>query len=362
MNSLPLDFVYRKMDIASLPTKMLYVGAAGFEDRAFCFLSGASESHRVFDSCIALEYRPYNNSNRKSEFNETASVAFSNLEWGIYDRFDPEAFAKTLDHICALSRSFSRLVVDISAMSKMLVVVLLQGLRDLSIPLSVIYAPARVYHPLKADYEKRRLDFPDAYPDFLTTDVYTVVTTRKLSSIAMQGAPLAMTAYPNFNHLELLALVNEMSPNHLVLIEGVPFENENAWKLEAIREINRDVQKSLAPIRYTVDPLDLASNVEILERIYTNVRDTHKIVLAPTGGKLQALATFFLKNMHPDIHVVCPVVSGFAREYTEGWRDPIQIDFSNFREWVGSLDRHRTRSLAQMEEIIRKLGQSSDAR
>ena len=83
------------------------------------------------------------------------------------------------------------------------------------------------------------------------------------------------------------------------------------------------------------------------------VNFTHKIALSPTGGKLQAVATFCLKIMHPDIHIIYPVVRQFAQDYTEGYLSHSEIYLPNFKEYTAILDQYRKRGLSDIEQIIK---------
>ena len=346
-------------EINAFPHEILYIGVAGFEDRALGFLKSALDQGKKFQSCVAIEYQPFDPSNRKAEFADSATRVFGDIQCRTYNRFSPEDFTQSLHEIMDLSRSVSRVVVDVSAMSKMLVVVLLHGLRELNLPLSIIYAPAEIYHPPKDDYEKAKAKLSDASPYFLTTDVYKVVTTTTLSSIAMQGAPLVMIAFPNFNHLEIAALLNETNAQKLFLVESVARPKQDAWRLDAIRWINRGLKTYVTPTCYQTDASDLNANIELLESIYNDWHLTHKIALSPTGGKLQAVTTFCLKNMHPDIHIVYPVVRKFAKDYTEGCLAHSEISFQNFRDYVTKLDQYRKRRLSEIKQIIERAGQKA---
>lgn len=348
--------------IETLPEDILYIGVAGFEDRSLGFLKEATKSGKKFGSCIAIDYRPFDSRNRKAEFADYAATVFGSVLWKIYDRGCPENFTHTLQDIVGLSGSVSRIVVDVSAMSKMLVVVLLHGLKTMDLPLSIIYAPARIYHPLREKYEKVKSTYSDAFPYFLTTDVYKVVTTTELSSIAMQGAPLVIVAFPNFNHLEIAALLNETNAQKLFLIESIRDPHHNPWRLDAIRWINRGLKAYATPICYETDASDINANIAILDKIYNEFHLTHKIALSPTGGKLQAIATFCLKNMHPDIHIVYPVVREFEQDYTEGYLTHSEIFFPSFRVFADKLNRHRMIGLFEIREILKSIRQKDLAR
>lgn len=291
--------------------------------------------------------------NRRSEFADFAEKVFHSIDWKTYDRPFPEKFTQALHEIAENSRFVSRVVVDISAMSKMLIIILLNGLKNLDCQLSIIYSPAEVYHPLREIYEKKAKSESDAFPYFLTSDVYKVVSTSELSSIAMQGAPLIMIAFPNFNYREIAALLNETNAQKLFLIESVRDLKENAWRLNAIRWINRSLKTYVTTAHETVDASDINANIRILDNIYDKCHLTHKIALSPTGGKLQAVASFCLKIMHPDIHILYPVVREFAEDYTEGYLPHLEIFFGSFRDYILILDQHRRSGLSEIDQILK---------
>jgi hypothetical protein len=344
----------KPVKVDELPSSTFYIGAAGFEDRALALLNIFEKSKRRFQHCEAIEYEPYNPRNRRSAFDQKAGDLFESVSWETYHRFQPEAFADALRRTRERSLMSSQVLLDVSAMSKMLIVVMLEGLRSLDCPLSIVYSAAEIYHPTKSEYEKRTLVPPEP-PIFVTTDVFRVVTTHALSSIAMQGAPILMIAFPNFNYLELMALLNEINPHQLILIENSTTSIEDNWKLEAIRKINRGVETYLEPKRFLTDPLNLEANLSILDEIYNEYCYTHKVALAPTGGKLQAVAAFFFKVMHPDIHIVYPAVRDFAKDYTDRYLDPSQVYFPSFQKFVAQLDKHRIENLLEIGRSMKNL-------
>jgi hypothetical protein len=143
------------------------------------------------------------------------------------------------------------------------------------------------------------------------------------------------------------------------LLESAPLSEQDAWRLDAVEWINRGLTTYVTPAWHRIDALDINANIEILERIYDDWHLTHKIALSPTGGKLQAVATFCLKNMHPDIHIAYPVVREFAKDYTEGCLLHSEISFSNFRDYVTKLDQYRKRTLSEIKELVERLARES---
>jgi hypothetical protein len=332
-----------------------YIGAAGFEGRALSVLDEAALTPKRFEYAIGVQYRPFDERNMVQEFTAKAKnldVPERELKWVTYDRYAPQEFLTASGEIQTIANNVSSLVIDISAMSKFLIVTLLQSLRNVKCRVEITYTEADVYHPTKDVFEWHKQLPHEKAPEFLTTDIYKIVTTTSLSSSSMQGYPLLMIAFPTFNYRELLALLNEMTPQHLIILEGKPHENHNAWRLDAIRWINGKSEDSALDKR-TVSTFDYSETIAALEEIYQRFHHSHKLIVSPTGSKLQTFGVFLFKQMHPDIQLIYPVTRRFASEYTSGCSAIWQISIPCLPDLVQQLDAYRKWSLHTLREAIR---------
>lgn len=242
-------------------------------------------------------------------------------------------------------------------MSKFLIVVLLDILKDFKGNVIVIYSEAEIYHPTPEEYKSKKKEMPDITPTFLTKDIYKIALTTSLSSIAMQNSPLLMIAFPTFNDKELMALLNELTPQYLIEFEGIPHEESNRWRLEAVRWINRKIDKDFILnideiIHKGLSTFDYIGTVAALDEIYRKFKYTHKCVIAPTGSKLQSVGVFIFKQLHPEVQVVYPVTKEFAEEYTDGCRNIWSITFLKFHNFIKNLETHRKAKLISLKEAI----------
>ena len=352
------------INLCKVSTPLTYIGAVGFEDRALTILNMALQLERRFEQVISVEYRPIDEQNRKAEFQkkiDQLNIPGENVEWVVYDRYKPEEFLKYLDIIKKKIASAPNVIVDISAMSRLLIIVLLHALRNLDINLNIVYAEAEVYHPTPEDFETQKEKIEketETLPIFLTGDVYNIVTTTSLSTTAMQGYPLMMAAFPTFNHRELTALVNEMIPQHLILLEGKPHEHHNDWRIEAIRWLNRkNIERlvngeTLPEKERIISTFDYKETIRILDKIYQSYKYARKIVVVPTGSKLQTFGVFLFKQMHPDIQIIYPVTKKFTDLYTVGCKAVWQIAIKNFSDFIAQLDGYRKKGLVQLNQAI----------
>lgn len=348
-----------KLDINKVETNATFIGSAGFEDRSFSFLKTIVNSDKKIETVIGIEYRPFNPRNRREEFETLGSKAAlrNDVEWLIYDRFDPEKFYHDFKQKKKLINETANVIIDISGMSKFLIVVLLDIFKDFNGNAIVIYSEAETYYPKLEEFESKKSEMLEITPSFLTKDLYNIALTTSLSSIAMQNFPLLMIAFPTFNYKELIALLNELTPQYLIEFEGVPHKEDNRWRLEAVRWINSNIDKDFILkideiIHEELSTFDYVGTVTALDKICMKYRYTHKCVIAPTGSKLQTLGVFIFKQLHPEVQVVYPVTEEFAEEYTEGCRNIWVINFLKFHNFIKNLEQHRRAKLISLKEAI----------
>jgi hypothetical protein len=361
MNELVISSFFPKIepfDISIIPKDSIYIGTAGFEDRCFAFLKECSKNDLKFHKVVGIKYEPFDEKNKVDEF-EKIAIKLSNksrLEWVTYNRHNPEEFSNSIEKLKKLISLAENIVIDISGMSKFLIVTLLYGLRDYPGNIYIIYCEAKIYFPQKEEYESIKEKPPEETPSFLTTNVYKIVTTTELSSISMQGYPLLIIAFPTFNYKEMYALLNEITPQYLFKIEGIPREKHNQWRLEAIRWINKKIYSDFVP-KIRIDEkesstFDYIRTIEVLNDIYAQYKYTHKCIIAPTGSKLQTLGVLFFKQMYPEIQLVYPVTAKFSKEYTQGCMNIWYIEFKNFSEFMKKLENFRKDGLKQLEYVL----------
>lgn len=348
------------LDTLEVPKSSIYIGVAGFEDRCFSFLEKCIEDNVKFHKIIGIKYEPFDKKNRVEYFKELAanSTKEETVELIVYNRYNPEDFSSSIQNIRKAIISTENIFIDLSGMSKFLIVVLLYGLREYSGNIHIIYCEAEVYYPSPEDYEAKKENHPDETPhSFLTTNVYKIITTTELSSISMQGYPLLIIAFPTFNYNEMYALLNEITPQYLVLIEGNPREERNQWRLKAIRDINSKIDRDFTPTikgisTKVVSTFDYIETIDILNNIYSEYKYTHKCIIAPTGSKLQTLGVLFFKQMYPEIQLVYPVTTEFLKEYTKGCLNIYHIEFKNFSKIMIEIGNFRKAGLKQIESML----------
>lgn len=333
-----------KLSLENIPTNVTFIGAAGFEDRCFSFIDEISGNNIKFNNILGIEYEPYNPRNRTKEFKaKIEKLKLNKIFWLIYHRYNPVQFYHSFNEIKNEVCSSQNIIIDISGMSKFLIIILLNILEDYEGNIHIIYSEANIYHPTLEEFEKEKKILPETTPTFLTKDIYSIITTSSLSSISMPGNPLLAIAFPTFNHKELGAILNEIMPQYLIEIEGIPHLEKNNWRVDAVKWINQKIERlNIKQIRHEkVSTFDYISLIKILDEIYQEFKYTHKCVIAPTGSKFQTIGVFLFKQLHPEIQIIYPIVKDFAEEFSEGYVNIWHLEFSNFNNFIRKLSEHR---------------------
>jgi hypothetical protein len=326
--------IIKPLDDLKLPLSINYIGCAGFEDRATSSLDYMKMNNININKAICIKYKPFNRKNRVKILKNKVENLGGKIKWCFYNRYDPENFEQILPTLLNWNE-IDNIVVDISGMSKMLIMILLHNLKMIyKNILYVLYSEAEIYHPTLQEYNKEmKNSIPKmSIPIFLTSEIYKIITTPSLSSVSMQGYPILLITYPTFNYLELITLHIEISPQKMILIEGEPLNTKDKWRLNAIKEINKTFIDSsdVNSESCVLTTFDHIPNLQYLQELYKKYRYTHKILLSPTGSKLQTIACHIFKQLYPEIQIVYPVTKAFIGEYSEGCRRLWGLDLSSF--------------------------------
>ncbi len=282
---------------------------------------------------LLLDYRPYNRKNRLSAIRSglaAAGVEVNDDDIVTYDRFSPGDFESRLV-TRLLFHNARRLVVNISTMSKLAIILVLQVCCRLQLETRVVYIEADSYGPSKEEFETARERNEIHRPTLqVFSGVHGVVRANSLSSIAMQGQPTAALVFMSFNDALTQVLLNTVYPGRLFLINGRPpvhdwREAATAWIHDQVRrEWEEDnpvgvLEDCGVPLPTRVaSTLDYRESVGVLLELYWQLSAAHRVLLAPSGSKMQAVGCFLVKALHPDIHVEYPSPEGFAPTYSSG--------------------------------------------
>lgn len=342
---LRIDRKLDKLDKPSLlPTDTVPVSkdetlivCAGFEDRAIKAFDSAIESGRIGFSLVIIEYLPEVRENKIDEIINKCNkcgISFSRL---IYNRQDPSGIGNKL--LSILKQDYSRIYVDISGMFRLLIVQILSALGqppfDFS-KISLLYTVALEYPPREKEVDDAiiKMEENSFYSAmFLSSGIFELTVVPELSSVSLEGQSIRVVAFPSFNPNQLAALRTEVQASFFTLIHGIPPLKENAWRPQKIKVLNR-TEEITNREDIEVSTLEYQETLTALLDIYDKYGVMERIIIAPTGSKMQAVAVGIFRAFMDDIQIVYPTPRLFPepKEYTKGSRQLYLLHLDSFSE------------------------------
>lgn len=328
----------------------IFIHSPGFEDRTLAFKNIIKFGTGV--NAILFDYRPFNPKNKLEEVRyilESFNVAINEKDIIEYNRFNPDNFEFRLkDRLISLGAR--RVVIDISTMSKLQIMLVLNTCKDIDLIVQILYSEAQNYRPTKEEFEEsKKLDKVHQPSLQIISGVYGVVRVKSLASVSMQGQPTAAILFMSFNDILTQVLLNSVYPGRLLLINGRPpvhswREEATAWIHDRVRRewhidnpVSWNEKHSIQMPQRVVSTLYYAETVQLLLKLYWELSFDHRILLAPSGSKMQTVGCFIAKALHPDIHIEYSAPEGFSRGYSSDIGPCWAIDFGRISNLLSQI-------------------------
>ncbi|MFC7142598.1 hypothetical protein ACFQMA_22535 [Halosimplex aquaticum] len=171
-----------KFDNVEIDSPTSIVAVAGFEDRARAVFEEFTtrRDKELIRSGAGIRYQPFNNRNDVEALDSgMASLGLSDDSTYslVFDRYDPDSFEPIFENFLD-SVSEDHVLLDISGMSKLLIMIALNVLADKDYSVTIFYAEAEEYTPTKEEYTTtlQSREDSDRTPAFLTDGIYDIGT------------------------------------------------------------------------------------------------------------------------------------------------------------------------------------------
>lgn len=328
------------------------IGAYGSEPRTLGWLDFQKEQGPILTDAYMIKYSPPKGKNRISDIQKAlVHIGVTTPIEIKYNTISPHDIENKLSK--NLSQNFSKvdeIVIDISSMTKLLILVSLCALTEFKGTIRIVYSEAKQYVPTKEEYDKSKEDMKKIVP-FPSYGVESIIRTKCLSSIRMQGQPVIMIAFTSFNEQLVRHMLGTISPHRLLFINGRPPCTDYEWREYATQEIHKKLieensndnptnkQGCLTRVTST---LMYNESIETIDNIYKQFGAYERIICAATGSKMQTVGLFFSKVMHPDIHIEYPTPDSY---YVKGISDGVlrvhEIVIPKFAEFLKSINPYK---------------------
>ena len=304
----------------SLGSNECLVVCAGFEERAVGALSRVCKYTSGGGSLAIVEYLPRQDANRTDEVRRIAREAGITTIDFQYDRENPGGMG---DIIADYAADFERINVDISGMSRLLIVQIVVALIRMRCQnVTILYAQAERYAPSREEFKRDADHLADgARLSYLSSGIFEIAVAPELSAVSMVGAEVRLIVFPSFDPDQLTNLVQELQPTYADYIFGVTTLAANEWRAGAVDAINaRTMSEITNRACHNTSTFDYRETLSVLLRIYRARSMFDRILVAPTGSKMQSLAVGLFRGALSDVQVVYPTPQSFPEpdRYTEG--------------------------------------------
>ncbi|EHL66933.1 hypothetical protein [Cloacibacillus evryensis] len=323
--------------------KRLLIISEGFEERSLSFIS--QKFNFSFDKIIICRYEPQ----KESKYNELIKVIESrcltkDMNSIIFNRFEPFLFEVEINkYLESCSYKYDEVIVDISVMSKYMIMQIMYMLKGYSGNVCLIYTEPVQYAPLE---DTKVFDEQNKATLLPSVGVQNIVRTPLLISLVMQQSPSLLVAFLSFNERLVRALLSECNPARVLLINGVA--PHVPWRERAMNDIHRNIIKeyyhdnltnSEGVLERKSSTLYYGETFKLLVEIYKLYCEDYRIILSPTGSKMQAFACALIKICCDDIHIEYPTPESY---YVDGYSSSEirlihQAYFANFKGYVSEL-------------------------
>jgi len=325
----------------SISKKKILILAEGFEARALSWINSEYNT-LIFNRTFICKYLFHKQTRFNEVYNATKKHSTIKPEILEYDRFNPTVFENKILELINQCNDYEEIFIDISVMSKMLIMIILNSLKYFKGNLIIIYSEPETWGPSEnmciEALEKRKIG---SWISLSSVGVGDVVRTPNLSSIIMQNYPTFLITFLSFNEQLFGSLINEISPSKIQLINRSCKQQE--WREKIMEKIHDDVineyfGNDIEPI-ISADVLDYVTVFNKIANIYREQCYDYRIIISPTGGKIHTIAVALLKICCSDIHIEYPTPESYLfTDYSSEKTKAIhQIMFNNFNKFTSDL-------------------------
>lgn len=326
----------KKIDQLKFQAGDVLLLCGGFEDRAMTALNMAASMQCNGLTVLDFEYAPAVDSNhfpKISQICEDAGWKHIRIE---YDRCDPSGiFERVVNHF---PPDLSRLYIDISGMSRLLIIQLIVGLLEQQMVhincVSILYTEAESYPPSESEARAKlatQANESAAILSFTSVGVYDLAIVPELSSSNLNRAPIRLIAFPSFNPTQFFSVKSIIQPAKTTLINGVPPVSGLNWRTGVIRQLNM-INDNAEDQQLEISTLDYAECLRSLLNLYNQWAEFNSLVISPSGSKMQTVAVGIFRAFVRDIQIVYPTPLRFSdpTDHTHGAKQMYELNLDSF--------------------------------
>jgi hypothetical protein len=329
--------------LSELNRPAAYVFCGGFETRALRASELIRELKLPVSKILVIGYDGTEHKGNTKRLMEVAEALCLEGQILNVNAHDVRQIRGWLDDVKDQNES---VVVDITGMSRILMMSILSETYDRYIDTKIVYTEAEDYYPTHSQFEaltnrqRSLLDDDDSKESaFLRLNnfekeeiVYSsfcdVEEISGLSGWMLPNYPLMLIAFLTFKRGRLAAILQAYEANVRYLIKGVPVRDDLKWRASAIEIPNFDLIEDATSV-IDIDTLSWNATYDFLTNVYekNNNRYRYNFLLAPLGSKMQTVGCWLFAKERKDVKVVTSTPRKiFHERYSDGFRETFLVD------------------------------------
>ena len=311
--------------------KITLILANGFEVRAKSILLDLAENtDLILSKVIAIDYKtPSFNEPIRSEI--ISILDKSDVEYRILPDSDLDSLIQNIQPVD------TKIVVDISAMSRVMIFTVLHKLFDHNIPFNVAYTEAESYYPDYSFYEQLKNAKPehlfDMYEQIEKSEVIysydcRVIQPKEFKGLPEPGRPAVLIGFLTFKRSRLQAVLRQLEFQTRILIIGKPVREDLRWRQELMELVNTDILSRRPSTKLYLETLNPFTTIDSIEKEINENPDCKKanIYLAPLGSKMQTLGSYLLWRKYPHMTIIFSQPEKYFKgQFSEKSRDSFLV-------------------------------------
>ncbi|HEY5393104.1 MAG TPA: hypothetical protein VIJ57_13355 [Hanamia sp.] len=292
--------------------------AAGFEDRAFNFLSNSD--YKTDAHCILIEFldRPELNKDIFNNYLNKAKVSFAEEKIHIVQLGDNiQLFEKNLnEQLLKLPRSINNTWIDISGMPTHTICITLNSVRTLYPTQSqkIIYSAAESYFPTFEEYtalSKKSDDNEEFVPKTMTMEMSEVLILETFSGHRSKEGISCLAVFPGYDANRTGGVIDSINPSMLLFLFGDPNDSDLKWRANLSRQLHRKFESTRKCAVEAVSTLDPNQSLNVLDEYYEFLFEDYDFTIAPLCSKMQVVGTFLFWERYKEVQLVFPLPVGY---------------------------------------------------
>ena len=351
-----------RIEEKTLPSNSILLAAMGFEERSLATISMLRETSTRVRTTFLVKYDPPSGPNKEDETKALAeSISDSKPIVFRFDRFQSSSYLELETQWARIEDSRSKdAIIDISGMSRFLILSILFAARNSKKRILLVHFEPKKYHPTKNEFEELIRTRPiRPGPFIIKGGISNLLSSPWFSSVHFNERPVSFVGFPGFDSEFLTEPIEELAPESILLVE--PGTDSEPWWRDAYKKLNRGVYESPGFRLNVVSARtqDYHDVLSILENLYRSDGTTHRIVVAPTGSKLQAIGSFFFKVIRPEVELVYPSPIEHNPHSVEGTGMGLVVDFGIFENLTTLLRGIRRKEVTKLASRLNEILSSS---